>query len=46
MTPLEQIKLPEWNYTFQFVKKLKLCTKLVPGQYMKVFTVKFVSNNL
>ena len=30
----------------QYFKKLKLCTKLVPRQYMKIFTSKFICNNL
>ena len=33
-------------YMLYFSKKLKLCTKLVPIQYMKVFTSKFICNNL
>ena len=30
----------------QFFKKLKLCKKLVPRQYIKVFASKFVCDNV
>ena len=43
---LKQIKLAEYNYMLQFLKKLKLCTKLVSRQYMKVLTSKLIYNNL
>ena len=40
---LKQIKLAE-EIKEQILKKLKLCTKLFPRHYMKVFTAKFIWN--
>ena len=43
---LGQVKVAEWDYMLQFLKKLKLGTKLVSRQYIKVLTSKFISSNL
>ena len=45
MAILVQRKLHEKDYILQFLKKLKLCTKLVLRQYMKVFASKFICHN-
>ena len=43
---LGQVKVAEWDYVLQFLNKLKLGTKLVSRQYIKVLTSKFISSNL
>ena len=43
---LGQVKVAEWDYMLQFLKKLKLSTKLISRQYIKVLTSKFISSNL
>ena len=40
------MKIAQKDYMLQFLNKPKLFTKLVLRQYMKVFTSKFISNNL
>ena len=43
---LEQIKVAVLVYIIQFLKKPELCTKLVPKQHIKGFTLKFICNNV